>query len=333
MGGAHACVLRRRHPRLAGHVPEVPRGRGVLRRRRARVRGGPHGQGARPDRPHERRLPRVFPRARRGDRRRWAPCVHRRPRAARLLLEGLRSRGVRGRRTRSDGEARSVSRAGLGAAGRMDRARRGGVAPDGRPHVPDRWERRRAVRAGDARAARRRSRGRERGSGGRAGRRAHDDHGGAVDADAVGHPAGGERGGDRSGDRAGLGVGARRGALRVQPPLSAEGHPDRHVSQARGAARRAAPADPGGRTLPHDRRREHGGARGDRALPAARRAPRAHPRIGGSLPDRPDPDVQPRERVRARCAAGSDRRACEVDGWSPTSTRRAETRSILFGFA
>ncbi len=51
--------------------------------------------------------------------------------------------------------------------------------------------------------------------------------------------------------------GARRRAVRVQPPLSAEGHPDRHVPEARGAAGRAAPADPGGRTLRDDRRREH----------------------------------------------------------------------------
>ena len=64
------------------------------------------------------------------------------------------------------------------------------------------------------------------------------------------------------------------------------------------------PGRSGTAAVPDDRRRERGGARGDRALPAARRAPRAHPRVGRSVPDRPDPDVQPRERVRAGVLQG-----------------------------
>ena len=54
---------------------------------------GPHGEGVPcPDPAHERWVPRIVPGARRGDRRRWARSVHGRPRAARLLLEGLRAR-------------------------------------------------------------------------------------------------------------------------------------------------------------------------------------------------------------------------------------------------
>ena len=201
----HADLLRRRHPRLAGHVPEVPRGRGVLRRRRARLRRRPDGQGARPDRAHERRVPRIFPGPRRGVRRR----------RARAFTDALEQPGFYWKVFERDEyeavEGDPMAKHGLFHELASERLAGGSSAPktgcgDRRPPLPDRRERRRAVRAGDARAARRRSRGRERGTPRRAGRRAHDDHGRAVDVHAVGHAAGGERGGDRAGDRGGRGL-------------------------------------------------------------------------------------------------------------------------------
>ena len=108
---SHAALLRGRHPRLAGHVPEVPRGRGVLRRRRARVRRRPDGQGPGADRPAERWVPRFLPGTRRGVR-------GRRPRAFTRAVEQpgfywkvFERRRVRGRRkpTRSRSTACSTS--------------------------------------------------------------------------------------------------------------------------------------------------------------------------------------------------------------------------------
>ena len=193
------ALLRRGHPRLAGDVPEVPGGRGLLRGRCPRVRRRPDGQGPRADRSKQRRVPRQLPGPRRGVRAGRAGAVHARRRAAGLLLEGLRARRVRGRRGRSAREARSVPRARVGEARRVDRAGRGSTARNRRSALHDRRERRRAGGAGDPGSARRRARRRERGAPDRSGRRAHDDHGRPLDLHAVGHAAGGERGGDRAG--------------------------------------------------------------------------------------------------------------------------------------
>ena len=129
-------------------------------------------------------------------------------------------------------------------------------------------------------------------------------------------------------DRGGGGRGARRRAVRVQPPLPAEGHPDRHLPQARGAAGRAAPADPGSGPVRHDRRRE----------PAVREAiERYQPLVGlhghihesgGRFRIGRTQTFNPGSEYVQGVLQGVIV-SLEAGGSCPTSTRRAEGRSIV----
>ena len=295
-------------------VPEVPRRpRGVLRGRRARVRRRPHGQGPRADRAVERRVPAPLPGARQ---------EFERGRAGRVHASASSSPASTGRCSSRD-EYEAVEADPLAKHGLFQRAGVGArlaewieLAEDRlrghrRSAVHDRRQRRRAGGARDAGTARRGPRRRVRGPAGRPGRRAHDDHGRPVDGHAVGHAARGERGGDR----------ARRSTRRWRavpdvgrcvfnlhcPPKDT---PIDTCLKLEIAPRRAAAADPRGRPVPDDRRRERGGAGGDRAVPAARRASTATStsRGAGSGSGRTQM-LQPGERVRAGRAAGLDRGA------------------------